>query len=101
MTATDLMSKVQKSLTGNYEQLQVLSDEETTFEGVPAIFSVFTGMDQSHPGTRTRSLLLAFVKNGRAYVVSARTADAQFRLRQPLLTKMVRSFTLAANTASK
>lgn len=101
MSATDLMGKAQKSLTSNYEQLQVLSDKETTFAGVPAVFSIFTGMDLAHPGTRTESVLLAFVKNGRAYVVSARTAARQFRLRQPMLEKIVHSFTFTNTTASK
>jgi hypothetical protein len=101
MTASELMGRAQKSLPANYEQLQVLSDQEITFAGVPAVFSIFTGMDQSHPGTRTQSMLLAFVKDGRAYVVSARTAASQFALRRPLLEKLVRSFTFTPATASR
>jgi hypothetical protein len=101
MTAAELMGKAQKSLSSNYEQIQVLSDKETLFAGVPAVLSTFTGMDISHPGTKTQSMLLAFVKNGRAYVVSARTSASQFRLRQPLLDKMVHSFTFTSTTASK
>jgi hypothetical protein len=104
MTAAELMGKAQRSLTNNYEQLEVLSDQDTTFAGVPAVLSVFTGNDISHPGTRTQSVLLAFVKNGRAYVVSGRTSASQFKARQPLLLRMVRSFALpgsASTTASR
>jgi hypothetical protein len=101
MTASELMGKAQKSLPANYEQLQVLSDQEITFAGVPAVFSIFTGMDQSHPGTKTESILLAFVKDGRAYVVSGRTAASRFALRRPLLEKLVRSFTFTPATASR
>jgi hypothetical protein len=100
MTATQLMGKAQKSLPSNYEQLQVISDEELTFSGVPAVFSIFTGMDQSHPGTKTESLMLAFVKEGRAYVLSARTAASQFPARRPVLEKLVRSFTFTAPTTT-
>ena len=100
MTAADLMGRVQKSLSTNYEQIQVVSDQEVTFADAPAVLSTFTGIDQSHPGTRTQSMLLAFVKNGRAYVLSARTAANQFKARQPLLEKMIKSFTLRTSTAS-
>jgi len=100
MNASDLMGKVQKSLSSNYEQIQVLSDNDLTFAGVPAVLSNFMGMDIAHPGTRTESLILAFVKNKRAYVISARTSANQFKVRQLLLEKMVKSFTFASATAS-
>jgi hypothetical protein len=101
MTATDLMSKVQRSLSGNYEQIQVLSDQETTFAGVPAVLSEFSAMDISHPGTRTQSLVLAFVKDSRAYVLSARTAANKYKLRRPVLEALIRSFDFTQSTALK
>src|SRR5579871_5486226 len=82
MTCVDLMSQVQKSLRSNYDEVQVLSDKDVTCADVPAVLSTFTGIDQAHPGTHTQSLVLAFVKNGRAFVVSARTAATQYNAHQ-------------------
>lgn len=100
MTSADLMQKVQKSLPSSYNDVQVLSDQELTYAGVPAVLSVFTGLDQTHPGTRTQSIILALVKDGNAYVVSGRTAANRYKLQQPALEKMVRSlgFTRSAST---
>ncbi len=101
MNVAELMSKVQKSLSSNYEQIQVLSDQEQTFADVPAVLSTFTGMDAAHPGTRTQSMILAFIKNGRAYVVSGRTAATQFSARKPLIEKMVKSMSFTTVSAAK
>jgi hypothetical protein len=101
MTTEQLMEKVHKSLFGNYDEVQVVSKTETKLGDIPAIVSSFTGKDQSHPGLKTQSILMGFIRNGHAYVVSARTPAAKFALRRPALEKMVRSFAFNAKSASK
>lgn len=100
MTCGDLCQKVQADCIDHYDQIKVISQTDITFSGVPANLVVFSGIDHTHPGTRTQSIVLTFVRDGRAYVVSARTAAAQFAARQPLLEKMVRSFALNATSAA-
>ena len=101
MTTTDLMSKVQKSFPQSYESVEVLSDKDMTFAEVPAVMSVFTGADTSHDGLKTQSVVLAFVKDGHGYVVSARTRASQFKARQALLEKLVCSIAFSTRSVSK
>lgn len=96
-----LLSKIESSLTDNYDEVQVGEQKETQQAGAPAVMTSFSGLDHAHPGTRTQTLLLAFVKNGRGYVVSARTEAKQFDVRRPMLEKMVRSFALVEKMAQK
>jgi hypothetical protein len=100
MTCKELMQKVQASLYSSYDEVQVLTQTEATYVGVPAQWATFTGKDHSHPGTRTQSLVLAFVRDGHAYVISARTAADHYGTRETLLRKMVTSFTFTAKSPS-
>jgi hypothetical protein len=107
MSCQELMDAVQKDVPSHYNEVEVVSQAETTHENVPADLVIFTGMDQTHPGTRTESLVLTFVRNGRAYVVSARTKSTNFASRRKIMEAMVRSFHFnggapaAKTTASK
>ncbi len=94
LTVTDLITQMEADLPSHYDQVKVLSKDEITYQNTPAICAVFTGIDQSHPGTRTQSLVLAFVRDGQAYVVSARTLAARYSARRPILERLVRSFTI-------
>lgn len=100
MSCKDLIQKVQASFYSSYDDVQVLTQTETTYAGVPAEWTTFTGKDHSHPGTRTQSLVLAFVRDGHAYVVSARTEANHYSLREALLRKMVTSFAITPKPAS-
>lgn len=93
-SASALMDRVQQDMPSRYDGIQIHSRKDVTHEGVPAVLTVFSGGDNTHPGTRTTSLVLAFVREGRGYVISARTQASQFAARRPLLEKLVRSFTL-------
>ncbi len=100
MTCKDLMDKVQASLYSSYDEVKVLEQSEILHAGTPAQWATFTGMDHSHPGTRTQSMILAFVRDGRAYVISARTAAARYSAREALLKRMVTSFALPGKQLS-
>jgi hypothetical protein len=99
MSCKDLMQKIQASLYSSYDQVQVLSQKEDSYAGVPAQWCTFTGLDHAHPSTHTQSLVLAFVREGRAYVVSARTQAERYSTRETLLKKMVTSFGFATKQA--
>ena len=88
-----LADKVKKDLFNGYDQLEILSDEPTTYNGVPANVITFAGNPNSHSGTRTQSVILVFTRAGRGYVISGRTFAAKFNARKPLLESMVKSFT--------
>jgi hypothetical protein len=92
MSCKELMDSVQKDVPSHYNEVEVVSQTETIHENVPALQVIFTGMDQSHPGTRTESIVLIFVRNGRGYVVSARTKATNFAARRKIMEAMVRSF---------
>jgi hypothetical protein len=61
----------------------------------------FEGIDQTHPGTKTRSLVLGFVRDGLGFVISARCASSNFEARRNLFQKMLKSFMLTAPPASR
>jgi len=100
LTTSELMEQMQADLPTHYDQVKVLAKDEITYQNTPAISAVFTGIDQTHPGTRTQSLVLAFVRDGQAYVVSARTLAARFNARRPILERLVRSFTVVNKGAA-
>lgn len=90
--ADALMKRVRASAYTSYEQVRVVTESATAHAGVPAAWMVFSGQDEAHPGVTTQSLVLAFVKGSRAYVVNARTSASRFSLREAALERMVRSF---------
>ncbi|HEV2473185.1 MAG TPA: hypothetical protein VGS41_11000, partial [Chthonomonadales bacterium] len=87
----DLMAKIREDIPSHYADVQVVSQDEIVHQDVPAIVASFSGMDTTHPGTRTQSLVMALIRDGKAYVVSARTNAEYFDARRPALEKMVRS----------
>ena len=91
-SVASLMKSLKSDLPSRYASVSVLSEEELMYEGVPATRFTFTGMDNSHPGVKTQTVLIAFVKDGKGYVVSARTAAARFPARQKVLETLVKSF---------
>jgi hypothetical protein len=92
-TCTDLMQQVCADMPEHYDHLEMGPQDQITYGDVPAVWASFTGMDHTHPGTRTQTVLLVLVRNGRGYVVSARTKADQFSARRALLEKMVKSLT--------
>jgi len=91
-----LMKRVQADLPSHYDQVSVITESETVYERVPANTMMFEGLDQSHPGTKTRSLVMAFVRDGLGYVISARAASSNFEARRSVLQTMLKTFTLTA-----
>jgi hypothetical protein len=91
-TADDVLKKISDDVDGHYQNAKLTDPVAITFNAVPAKMISFTGMDLSHPGTQTASVVLVFVRNGRAYVLSARSAAAHFNSRRPVLEKLLRSF---------
>ncbi len=100
MDAAALAEKVEASLPEHYSNVSVEQRADVTQDGAPARLVTFRGVDLTHPGTETTSLVLALVRDGRAYVVSARTDAAHYRQRQALLTGMVRSIAFGKRTAA-
>ena len=91
-SVSSLMKSLKSDLPSRYASVSVVSEEDIMYEGVPAIRFTFTGLDNSHPGVKTQTVLMAFVKDGKGYIVSARTAAARFVARQKVLETLVRSF---------
>ncbi len=98
MTADDLMAKVATTLPDHYDEVKIVSKKAFTYQGVPAVLLSFSGLDQTHPGTRTRSVVLVFVHKGRGYVISARTLAARFQARSDTMLAMVKSFGFTKST---
>lgn len=91
-SVASLVKSIKADLPSRYNAPEILSEQEITYEGQPAQLLRFTGMDNTHPGTKTQTVLLAFVKGMRGYVISARTDAAKFPLRQKALETMVKTF---------
>jgi hypothetical protein len=92
-TSADLMKKVKADIPSRYTESEIVSENEVLHDGILAVRTVFSGKDDAHPGTKTQTVMLAFVRSGRGYIISARTAAAQFATRQRLLEALVNSFT--------
>ena len=61
----------------------------------------FKGVDNTHPNTRTQSIVLVQIHHGKAYIISARTYSEKFADRWPLLDGLVRSLTFPGRAASQ
>lgn len=100
-TAADIMEQVRGDVPSHYTQVEFVSRYDLTRQKEPAQITTFRGLDQTHPNTRTQSIILVYTHRGKAYVVSARTLAGQFAERQPLLDGLVRSLTFTSKTASR
>src|SRR5205807_2133603 len=49
-SCASLTNKVKADLPSYYDDVQIISAEDTTFEEIPAIITVFSGKDHSHFG---------------------------------------------------
>lgn len=87
-----LMDKIAQDMPTNYDDFKTVSQYPITFHNQPAVMAVFAGRDRTHDEAPTASLVMAFVRGDRCYVVSARTKANLFRKRRPALEKMLRSF---------
>ncbi len=92
MTLDDLMKKVNTDVDNHYLKATLTEPVDITLHSVPAKMTTFTGLDMSHPGTQTSSVVVLFVRNGKAYVISARSNATHFNGRRPILEKMALSF---------
>jgi hypothetical protein len=106
LTTQELMQKITADMVDKYDDPEVLKQEEILYRNAPALWVSFTGRSRAHDGTRTQSFILAFVYDGQAYFVSARTAAAQFDKKKTMLETMVKSIVLptpvrSARTVSK
>jgi hypothetical protein len=100
LSAAGLMEKVQQDLNTYYEKVAILSQENVTHGGLPAVQMMFAGNATSHPQTKTQSLVIAFVRGGLGYVVSGRTAADRYASRRALIESMVKSFEVTGRTAA-
>jgi hypothetical protein len=100
LTGEQLLQNVKKDMPSHYDEVRILTCDPITCNHHSAMLTRFTGMDLTHPGTRTESVILTFVQDGRAYVVSGRTKASQYRAHGPILERLVRSFTLDHQTLS-
>lgn len=90
-SCSDLMDRIKQDAPSHYEQVQFDVDQETTQHTYPAHLASFTGHDSTHQGMPTRSIVLALIRDGKAYVVSARTRASQPG-RAHVMEKFLRSF---------
>jgi hypothetical protein len=101
LTCADLMQKIRKDLYSYYAEIDFPEPTEQTFAAVPALLATFSAVPNTNPGTHTQSVVLAFVRAGRAYVISARTFAAKFKARQTLLESLVKSFQFTTRSQAR
>ena len=94
-----LMEKVKRDLPAHYLKLNVTEPKEITHNNVTAHWLTFSGIADSHPELRTQSIVLTVIRDGRAYIISARTSTTNFKSRQAILEKMVKSFAFGSGRA--
>ena len=87
-----LMEKIAQDMPNNYDDFKTVSQQPVTFHSAPAMLAIFEGRDRTHDNTPTNSLVMAFVRGERCYIVSARVKCAVFKKRRAALEKMLRSF---------
>lgn len=103
MTNDDLVKKIISQVPSGYSEPTIEPDCASSVGDTPAKTVIFSGMDMTHPGTKTKSEVLMVVHNGRAYFISVRCSAAQFNARQRNLERMLKSFgfTSAAATSAQ
>jgi hypothetical protein len=100
MTNADLLNNIRNDIPDHYTETEFLEQSETVQSNALAQWLMFRGIDTAHPETRSQTLFLAFVRDGKAFVISARTVAGRFKERQSVLEGMVRSFALMEKPAS-
>jgi hypothetical protein len=95
LTTQELMQKISSDIADKYDETEVVKQEEILYRNAPALWVTFKGKSNAHEGLLTQSVIMAFVNNGQAYFVSARTAATQFAKKQTLLETMVKSIALS------
>lgn len=91
-TVDDVLKTISDDVDAHYQHAVLTEPVTLTVDSLPAKMITFTGLDMSHPGTKTTSMVLLFVRNGKAYVLSARTGATHFGSRRPVLEKLLKSF---------
>ncbi len=100
-TSAELMQQVLREIPTQYDVLENIQEKETTHCSLPARWMTFEGVEQSHPDIRTHSIVLAFVRDGKGYVISARTYASHYDAQEPLLRNLVRSFAFVSAPSGK
>ena len=90
-TPATLWSKVRSDIPSRYDRAVFQEPYETSHYLNPAITTEFIGMDRSHPGKKTHTLMLIFIQEDRGYVVSVRTEEAKINGRRRVLDTLMRS----------
>jgi hypothetical protein len=101
MDSRQLMRKVETDIPTQYDMLTRTGQKETTQGGIDAFWMTFTGTEMSHPDTPMKSMVLAFVKGPRGYVISARAPADRYDERERLLRCLVRSFAFTYNLTQR
>ncbi len=92
-TPADILKMVSDDVDSHYQAAVIKDPVDLVVDSLPAKMLTFTGLDLSHPGTKTASMVLVVVRKGKAYILSARTGATHFGSRQPVLEKLLKSFT--------
>lgn len=90
-TPATLWSKVRSDIPSRYDRPEFQDPYETSHYLNPAITTEFIGMDRSHPGKKTHTLMLLFIQEDRGYVVSVRTEEAKIIGKRRVLDTLMRS----------
>jgi hypothetical protein len=96
-----LLRQVLAEAPSQYDVFLDAVQKETTQSGLPAAWMTFKGMDQALPGIPTRSMVLTLVRDGRGYVVSARTRESDYPAKEKFLRCLVRSLAFAKSPPRK
>jgi hypothetical protein len=100
-TSAELMHKAMDDAPTQYDVLKDVQQKETTQCGVTAQWVTFTGLDRALPDVPVRAVVVAFVRNGEGYVISARAQEAMYDQWEKPLRCLVRSFGFDAKTAER
>src|SRR5258708_4276224 len=100
-SAASLLQKVKSDVYMRYDSAEVQPETKVSRGDQSALVTSFVGLDTTHPGVKTHTLLMVMVRNGKGYVISARTSEDHFAERRALLEKLVKSFAFTTRTASR
>jgi len=73
-----LLQKVKTDVYMRYDSAEVDKETRISQGNQSALLTSFVGLDTTHPGVKTHTLLMVMVRNGKGYVISARTAEEHF-----------------------
>jgi hypothetical protein len=98
-TSADLMQHVISDIPNHYERAEISTPQDTLYGECAATQMTFVGDDMTHPGARTKSVVIALIRGGKGYVISVRSGASRFEARKVLLNAMLESFVPPPNSS--